>query len=381
MSTQLIRHPGDGTRQGVARKLPSAAGCPAGLILRFDSAPRAAGVGSCFGTAGVEVLHTLPPARRAVARTHVQRAHTHPVHAGLLAALFVVIVLVARSPRPQPPSPSAASPADAPTAAGNTNDHAAANANDSSAPQLPAGTRPVSPDVTTDESGRLQWPRPRVADRQDERDRMVAAQIARGDLFREAVTDRRVLAACRAVPRHEFVPEDRRGEAYADTPVPIGHGQTISQPYIVALMTELLQVEPGDKLLEIGTGSGYQAAILSELTPWVFSMEIIEPLHRQAAERLERLGYKTIRTQAADGYEGWAEMAPFDGVIVTCAAGHVPPPLWEQLAPGGRMVVPIGGPHDVQRLVVLTKQPDGSRRSQTVIPVAFVPMTGRVEKP
>lgn len=210
---------------------------------------------------------------------------------------------------------------------------------------------------------------------------MVDSQIARGDSFRTAVAGPRVLDAMRAVPRHEFVPEHRRSSAYADSPLPIGHGQTISQPYIVALMTELLDVDAGDKVLEIGTGSGYQAAVLSELTPWVYSIEIIEALHREASERFDRLGYRTIRTRAADGYYGWEDAGPFDGIIVTCAAGHVPPPLWDQLAPGGRMVVPIGGPFDVQRLVVLTKRPDGSRHSRTVIPVSFVPMTGRIETP
>lgn len=244
-----------------------------------------------------------------------------------------------------------------------------------------AASQPSSPHVSRDSAGKLAWPRPRNQERQAERDRMVDTQIARGDPFRTAVGNARVLEAMRAVPRHEFVPEHRRSSAYADTPLPIGHGQTISQPYIVALMTELLEVEPGDKVLEIGTGSGYQAAVLSELTPWVYSIEIIEALHRDAAARLERLGYKTIQTRAADGYDGWAEQALFDGIIVTCAAGHVPPPLWDQLAPSGRMVVPIGGPFDVQRLVVLTKLPDGSRQSRTVIPVAFVPMTGRIESP
>ena len=141
-------------------------------------------------------------------------------------------------------------------------------------------------------------------------------------------------------------------------------------------MTELLKVKAGDKVLEIGTGSGYQAAVLSELTPHIFSMEIIKPLHEQAERRFTDLGYKTIRTRRADGYHGWKEQAPFDGIIVTCAAGHVPPPLWKQLKPGGRMVVPIGGVYQTQRLLLLTKQPDGSRKSRNVLPVRFVPMTG-----
>ncbi|MEW6250289.1 MAG: protein-L-isoaspartate(D-aspartate) O-methyltransferase [Planctomycetota bacterium] len=243
---------------------------------------------------------------------------------------------------------------------------------------------PASPHVTRAQDGRLTWPRPRTSDRQRERDEMVTTQLARSDPFRTAITAEPVLAALRAVPRHDFVPPDRRPSAYADTPLPIGHGQTISQPYIVGLMTELLELRAGDKVLEIGTGSGYQAAVLNELTPYVYTIEIVEPLYRQAAEKLARLGYQTVQVRPGDGYDGWPEAAagegarPFDGIIVTCAAGHVPPPLWDQLAPGGRMVIPIGGVYETQRLLVLTKQPDGQRRSRTVIPVQFVPMTGKM---
>ena len=186
--------------------------------------------------------------------------------------------------------------------------------------------------------------------------------------------------ARRAVPRHEFVPESRRRQAYTDTPLPIGHGQTISQPYMVAAMTELLQLKEGDRVLEIGTGSGYQAAVLNELTPYVYTIEIVEPLHKQSKDRFKRLGYKTIQTKFADGYDGWPEHGPFDAIIVTCAAGHVPPPLWEQLKVGGRMVIPVGGVYEMQRLLVLTKQKGDRRESRSVMPVRFVPMTGKMLK-
>ena len=237
-----------------------------------------------------------------------------------------------------------------------------------------------SPLIKRDEDGHLQWPRPRTTARQVDRRRMVAAHIERGDSSRDPVKDKRVLEAMRFVPRHEFVPEDRRRQAYADTPLPIGHAQTISQPYIVALMTELLELKEGEKVLEVGTGSGYQAAVLNELTPYVYSIEIVEPLHKQVVDRFERLGYKTIQARLGDGYDGWKEHAPYDGIIVTCAAGHVPPPLWEQLKPGGHMVIPVGEVYDVQRLLVLTKQPDGSRKSRSVLPVQFVPMTGKMQE-
>ncbi len=248
---------------------------------------------------------------------------------------------------------------------------------------VPATTQAASTSsyVTHDEEGHLQWLRPRSTERQAERNAMVGTQIARQDVFRDAVTDERVLAAMRAVARHAFVLDSYRDSAYDDTPLPIGHGQTISQPYIVALMTELLHVKEGERVLEIGTGSGYQAAVLSELTPYVYTIEIVEPLCKQAAERLAALGYKTIQVRCGDGYDGWPEQGPFDGIIVTCAAGHVPPPLWEQLKPGGRMVIPIGGTYETQRLVVLTKQPDGQRQSRNVLPVRFVPMTGRMQPP
>jgi protein-L-isoaspartate(D-aspartate) O-methyltransferase len=206
---------------------------------------------------------------------------------------------------------------------------------------------------------------------------MVRHQIESPGWTREAVSDESVLRAMRAVPRHAFVPRDLQKEAYEDTPLPIGHGQTISQPYIVAVMTECLRLDAGSKVLEIGTGSGYQAAVLAQLTPHVYTIEIIEPLARAAEAALAREGYTDVHVRAADGYFGWPEAAPFDAIVVTCAAGHLPPPLWDQIKPGGRIVIPIGGTYSVQRLVVIEKTEDGKRRSDSVMDVRFVPMTGR----
>ena len=186
-----------------------------------------------------------------------------------------------------------------------------------------------------------------------------------------------VIAAMDRVERHEFVPEALRALAYEDRPLPIGYGQTISQPYIVALMTDLLEPAAGDRVLEIGTGSGYQAAVLAELGLEVYSIEIVPELGDEAAARLDRLGYDKVATRVGDGYDGWPERALFDGLVVTAAAGHVPPPLIEQLKPGGRMVIPVGEPFRVQRLVLITKAADGSLRSRQLLPVRFVPLTGR----
>jgi len=217
---------------------------------------------------------------------------------------------------------------------------------------------------------------PRSDERAAERERMVHQQIeARG------VTDAHVLAAMRAVPRHWFVPEDVREMAYADRPLPIGEGQTISQPYIVALMTEALKITPETKVLEIGTGSGYQAAVLAELTPQVYTIEIVQPLGKRAAEVFKERGYRTIQAQIGDGYRGWPEAAPFDAIIVTCAPERIPQPLIEQLSTGGRICIPVGREGGVQELVVATKQPDGTLRRHTLIPVMFVPMTGEARTP
>lgn len=191
---------------------------------------------------------------------------------------------------------------------------------------------------------------------------------------RTEIVDQAVLRAMLKVPRHVFIPEVNQRLAYTDGPVPIGYGQTISQPYIVALMTQALQLKPGMKVLEIGSGSGYQAAILAEITPLVFTMEIILPLYESATMRLRGLGYSTIKTLQGDGYYGWQEFAPFDRIIVTCAALHIPQPLLEQLAPDGKMVIPVGGNFETQRLLLVTKDGDGKRRSETLTLVRFVPL-------
>lgn len=206
----------------------------------------------------------------------------------------------------------------------------------------------------------------------DLRRRMVDTQIrARG------VADAKVLAAMARVPRHEFVPESVRTQAYDDYPLPIGERQTISQPYIVALMTSLLELKGGERVLEIGTGSGYQAAVLSEIAGEVYTMEILEPLSQRAQQRLTSLGYDNIHFRVGDGWKGWPEAAPFDGIVVTAAPEKIPQALLEQLKVGGRMVVPVGS--FFQDLMVLTKTANGYEK-RNVIPVRFVPMTGEAER-
>jgi protein-L-isoaspartate(D-aspartate) O-methyltransferase len=185
----------------------------------------------------------------------------------------------------------------------------------------------------------------------------------------------RVRAAVEAVDRRAFVPPSEADAAYDNRPLPIGHGQTISQPFIVAVMTELLDGAPGDVVLEVGTGSGYQAAVLAKLVAQVYSIEIVAPLAAEAKARLARLGYGNVTARAGDGYAGWPEHAPFDKIIVTAAAPAVPPPLIEQLKPGGRMVIPVGGQHDHQMLLVIAKAADGSIAEQRTFAVGFVPLT------
>jgi len=207
--------------------------------------------------------------------------------------------------------------------------------------------------------------------REQERLQMVRTQIeSRG------VRDPQVLRAMRAVPRHRFVPEAQSSAAYDDRPLPIGHGQTISQPYIVALMSELADLKPGDKVLEVGTGSGYQAAVLAEMGVKVFSIEIVAPLAKQAKATLTKLGYD-VEVRHGDGYAGWPEHAPFDAVIVTAAPPQIPEPLKEQLKIGGRLVIPVGT--HFQSLIRVTRTKSGFRQEE-VIPVRFVPMTGEAQK-
>jgi protein-L-isoaspartate(D-aspartate) O-methyltransferase len=192
------------------------------------------------------------------------------------------------------------------------------------------------------------------------------------------ITDRRVLEAMGRVPRHLFVPDDLRHVAYADRPLPIGHSQTISQPYIVALMTQLVEPTPESKALDIGTGSGYQAAVLAELCKEVYSIEIVEPLADEATKRLADLGYKNITVRHGDGYRGWKEHAPFDLIVVAAAPDHVPQPLVDQLAPGGKLVIPVGDWY--QELILIERSEDDTVSRKSVIPVAFVPMTGEARE-
>ncbi len=199
--------------------------------------------------------------------------------------------------------------------------------------------------------------------------RGVAAEIGRKGI------DDRVLEVMRTVPRDRFVADWLQDSAYDDRPLPIGHGQTISQPFIVALMTDLLDAEPEDVVLEIGTGSGYQAAVLAHLVDRVCTIEIIPALGESAAERLEQLGYGNIRTMIGDGYYGWPDCGPFDGIVVTAAASQVPPPLIAQLKTGGRMVIPVGGPFALQHLMLVEKRPDGGILTRQMLPVRFVPLT------
>ena len=217
---------------------------------------------------------------------------------------------------------------------------------------------------------------PAYTERIVERARMVDWQIEA-----RTVKDPNVLSAMRIVPRHVFVRSTEQRSAYNDNPLPIGYEQTISQPYIVAFMTDVLKLTRNSKVLEIGTGSGYQAAVCAEIAQQVYTIEIVEELAKSAKKRLKELGYRNVFTKAGDGFFGWPEHAPFDAIIGTAAAGRIPEPLIEQLKPGGRMILPYGSPRGLQYLVLVTKDKEGNIRRRNVMPVRFVPMTGEVQKP
>ncbi len=199
--------------------------------------------------------------------------------------------------------------------------------------------------------------------------------MIRRDIAGRGICDPETLDAMRTVPREEFVPVNLRSSAYYDRPLPIGYGQTISQPYIVAFMTEILNLQPASRVLEVGTGSGYQAAVLAEIAGEVFTIEIVEPLGVSAQTRLGSLGYTNVQTRIGDGYYGWPDQSPFDTIIVTAAASHIPPPLIEQLKPGGRMIIPVGSVMQVQHLLLVQKDLQGKVTQRSIMPVRFVPLT------
>jgi protein-L-isoaspartate(D-aspartate) O-methyltransferase len=219
---------------------------------------------------------------------------------------------------------------------------------------------------------------PAFHERVEERERMVKEDIENYPY--QPVRDKRVLEAMRTVPRHAFVPEEYQRQAYRNSPLVIGYNQTISQPFIVAHMTEMLELEPDDKVLEIGTGSGYQAAVLAELCKKVYTVEIIPPLGQRAKKLLKELGYDNVEVRIGDGYEGWPEHAPYDRIIVTCAPDDIPRPLIDQLKPGGRIVIPVGASYQTQYLVVVTKDREGKIKKHRKYPVRFVPMTGKASQ-
>lgn len=239
---------------------------------------------------------------------------------------------------------------------------------------LALNSLPVPDTTNTTVADTIEWERPRFSERQEDRRQLIEK------IRNQGISDSNVLEAMRHVPRHLFVPRQYQQHAYMNRPLPIGHDQTISQPYIVAYMTEMLNLQAGENVLEIGTGSGYQAAILSELTPYVFTIEIVEPLGKQARSRFEKLGYETIKTKIGDGYKGWPEHAPFDAIILTAAPEEIPDPLIEQLKPGGILVGPIGSTDEAQYLTRVTKSEDGEVQSRREILVRFVPMTGEAEE-
>ena len=217
----------------------------------------------------------------------------------------------------------------------------------------------------------------RFRDSREQMIRLIEADVrVTSDYLKRSSLDDRVLEAMARIPRHEFVPPQLVDKAYHNRPLPIGHGQTISQPYIVAIMTDLLDTEPGQRILEIGTGSGYQAAVLAEIDTRVWSIEIIPELGQQAQNRLQRLGYDRVEVRLGDGYYGWPENAPYDAIIVTAAASHIPPPLLQQLKPGGKMIIPVGSRFSTQQLILITRNEEDEFITRQVLPVRFVPLTG-----
>ncbi len=207
---------------------------------------------------------------------------------------------------------------------------------------------------------------------------IIKADVAMtSDFLGQGSLDKRVLDAIGKVPRHEFVPKNERSYAYENRPLPIGYGQTISQPYIVAIMTDLLKLKKSDRVLEVGTGSGYQAAIFAELADSVYTIEIVKELAEMAAENLKKTGYDTVHTRIGDGYYGWESASPFDAIAVTAVASHIPPPLIKQLKPGGRMVIPVGTQFMTQYLILVTKDIDNKVTTRQILPVMFVPLLGK----
>ena len=242
-----------------------------------------------------------------------------------------------------------------------------------SSDKKPSRAKPPPSEIRIDQSAG--WPRPRSDERKHERRFMVDRHLAARD-----ISDKTVLDAMMNVPRHWFVPPEIQPHAYADRPLPIAEKQTISQPYIVAFMTQALKLDRNSKVLEVGTGSGYQAAVLAEITPHVYSIEIVEPLARRAKATFEKHGYGTIKVRIGDGYAGWKEHAPFDAIIVTCAPERIPPALIEQLKVGGRICIPVGRQTGGQWLRLVTKTADGKLDTSDLLPVRFVPMTGDIRK-
>ena len=278
----------------------------------------------------------------------------------IVPALFAIIFTINCAKEPEPVVAAQEIEADANQAPAEPNQQAEQEQKD------PNDKKPLRPDHK----------HPAFKERIEERKKMVSRQIQARD-----VKDPNVLKAMRIVPRHAFVRLAEQRYAYIDNPLPIGYDQTISQPYIVAFMTEALQLKPDSKVLEIGTGSGYQAAVCAEIAQQVYTIEIVEGLAKRAKKCLKELGYPNVFVRFGDGFFGWPDVAPFDAIIGTAAAGRIPEPLLEQLKPGGRMILPYGRPWGFQYLVVITKDKKGKISKQNVMPVRFVPMTGEVQKP